>query len=115
ESALPDATRIATAAGAAELVRLITGHRGAEIHAEPHTLADDLRLRQADERCVHATRVSLDCGARCKHRHFFKRADELCSAVGVPRIIDCVYTDENVRCAEHFRPAECESQQQRIT
>jgi hypothetical protein len=96
ESTPPNAAGVATAARAAELVRLVTGHRSAKIHAQPQALANNLRLRPADEWSVHAAGMAFDSGARCKGGHFLKRAYELRTAVRIAPEIKDIYADENV-------------------
>src|ERR1700726_3794097 len=83
EATLSNAARITPRARTTEVVRPVARHRGGEVHAEPHSLANDLRLRPTNKRSLHATWMALNSGARAQSSHFFKGPNKVRSAIRI--------------------------------
>ncbi len=60
EALAPQAARLATAAGASVVRRLVTRDRQGIVEAERHPAADDLRFAERDDRGVQPQRPPLD-------------------------------------------------------
>ena len=81
------------------------------VEAERQAAADDLGLRQADERRVDREAGAFDAGLRRERGHPLERLDELRPAVGIAGVVEGVHADDDVRRAEGFGPGQRERQE----
>jgi hypothetical protein len=77
-------------------IRLVAGHREPVVHAQPRTLANDLRLRKTDERGVYTAWLPFDPRLGCQGCKPLEGGDEFGAAIGIARIVDKIHTNENV-------------------
>src|SRR4051794_34223204 len=91
ESAPPQDARIAVAAGESVPARVITRMRYRIIDAEGKTFADDVGLRQRDERRDDARLALLDAAARAAENDLLKGVEELRTAIGISGVVDGIH------------------------
>src|SRR5205085_5914581 len=89
----PQQAAVAAAAGRTGSIRIVATVGQAVVEPERKATADDLRLREMDERRVDAKSVALHAGARRDGRERLERADERRTTVGVPRVVERIDTD----------------------
>ncbi len=54
------------------------------------------------------TPAIFDAGLGGEIGELLERAKKLGPAVGIPRVIDTVHTDEDIKCPQSLGPRECE-------
>src|SRR5438034_934090 len=98
KSFAPQYARIALAARSSAGTGIVTTVRQAEVHAQLASQFHDLSFREADQRGVNLEVCStLDTRFGGEIRHALIGLNELGTAIGIARVIECINADENVR------------------
>ena len=107
-------TAVALSARRAMRERIVATVGQAVIEAQRQTAADDLRLRQRDQRSTNVKAAAVDARFRGQSRHPLERLDVLGPAVWIAGVVQRIDADEEVAGAQHFSPRQRQRQEHRI-
>ena len=93
---------------------VVAGPAHASVEAEARRLPRDIRLGHVLERGVNLERLSLDPRLGREFRQPLERGDELGPAIGIARIIERIDADEQVARPRSLRPAQGETEEDRV-
>ena len=115
EAARAQAAAVTPAAGAAFRIRIVAAV--SELVAEPErkALAHDLGLREPEQRRQNPQRPSVDAGPRRQRRDALERLEIFRTAVRVAGVVQGVDADHDGLRPDHFRPAERQRQEDRVS
>src|SRR5262245_32356172 len=110
----PQLATVAVAARPSFRRRIVAAQRQAVVGAEGKAAADDVGLREAEERREHFERAPFDAGSRREGRDLLERAKVFRPAVRITGVIERVDADDDGFGADDLGPGRRERQEDRV-